>query len=178
MLKTGSKTGRLFFAIVPAREQQLQLVQLAKSIRLASGEKITATDRMHMTLRYIGPVEHSILQCLIDKARQLQASAFTLRLNITDYWKKPRVTWVGTDRLDENLKQLVNALEKMCQACGVVADTSPYIPHITLLRKSIRHAAGLLPKEIVCPVEKFVLIESISIPGGVEYHKVDDWLLS
>ncbi len=178
MLKTGSKTGRLFFAVVLASEQQQQLIQLAKSIRLASGEKITVADRMHLTLRYIGPVEQSILQCLIDEASQLQASAFSLRLNITGYWKKPRVTWVGTDRLDENLEQLVNALEKLCQACGVAAETRTYVPHITILRKSVRHAAGVLHEEIVCPVEKFVLIESISIPGGVEYHQVDDWLLS
>jgi len=173
-----SKTGRLFFAIVPAREQQQELYKLAKSIRVASGEKITAFDMLHMTLRYIGPVDQETRQCLIKEVSQLQTPPFTLRLNITDYWKKPQVTWIGPDSLDENLAQLVNALENRCQACGVAAETRPYIPHITLLRKSVRHPAEMLPTEIICPVKQFALIESVSTSEGVKYHKLDEWLLS
>ena len=178
MLKTGFKTGRLFFAVVPEKRQRQQLFELAKLVRIDSSEKVTAVDMMHMTLRYIGPVDQATQQCLIKQASQLQASPFTLSLNITGYWKKPQVTWTGPDQLDENLAQLVNALENLCQSCGVSAETRPYIPHITLLRKSVRHSAETLPTEIVCPIENFVLIESVSTSDGVKYHIVDDWLLS
>jgi len=177
MFKTGSKTGRLFFAVVPAKEQRQKLFQLAKSFRIDSGEKVTAVDMMHMTLRYIGPVDQATRQCLIKEASQIQVSSFKLGLNITDYWKKPQVTWVGADQLDDNLVQLVNALENLCQECGVTAETRPYVPHITLLRKSTRHTTGSLSKEIICPVEHFVLIESTSTSDGVKYQIVDDWLL-
>jgi len=172
-----TKSPRLFFAIVPDKSQQCELFDLAKNVQLVSTEKITPANMMHMTLRYIGPVSNDIKNCLISKADQLVDSSFTLHLNKTAYWKKPQVTWAGSNEVDSGLLSLVDSIESICQQCGVSAENRAYIPHVTLLKKSIMHSAIQLKEPIEWQVKQFVLVESVSSSSGVVYNIIKDWLL-
>lgn len=171
------KSSRLFFAIVPDRAQQTTLFKLAKKIQSATSEKITPANMLHITLRYIGPVDEAIKNCLIKKADLIEAEEFTVSLSKTGYWKKPQVTWLGPDKPDKYLLKLVEDIENICQQCGIESENRPYIPHLTLLRRSHKHLSCSLDQSIEWRVKKFVLIESVSTNKGVSYNVIKHWLL-
>lgn len=172
------KTGRLFFAIVPPATVQQSLYKFARMIRLDGSEKVTNPDLLHITLRYIGPVEPAIRDCLVQKTDSLRSDSFSVRLNRLGFWKKPQITWCSPDITGRKLQQLVNKLDVVCRDCSIKAENREYHPHITLIRKSLRRERSKLAEELSWLVDHFVLFESVSTRSGVNYNVLKKWRLT
>jgi len=167
---------RLFFALWPDEGVRKSIDNYLASLPSSSG-RVVPRYNWHMTLHFVGNTTFAEKTCLDNQAANIQATQFQLTLDQTGYFKKPKVYWLGCSRPPEALFDLQRNLgEEICR-CEYQPETRPYTPHVTIARK-IQHAPDIKPPgSIVWDVDRFVLIESVSQPGGVRYKVIEEYLL-
>jgi len=168
---------RLFFALKPAEELSLKLLELGCTLKSKSHERVTEPEMLHMTLRYIGHTDEEIKQSLLTDVDSISVPSFDIRLNRTGYWKKPQVIWCAPEITDNILIKLVSQLEEICQKNGINAEKKLFKPHVSLLRKVKSFNAESQVKLPLWRVSDFVLLESISTGNGVQYNELKRWNL-
>jgi 2'-5' RNA ligase len=127
-------------------------------------------------LEFLGGVSEQQRQCAEAVAGQIQGTPFELTLDQLGMFPRAGVVWLGTNTTPEILTQLVEDLRAGLAGCGLTLDPRPYTPHLTLMRKASRKIE--LPEQIqpVCwRVEQFVLVESVTHPGGAVYQVLRSW---
>ena len=108
----------------------------------------------------------------------MQGEAFALQLNQLGHWPRPKVVWLGTTAVPNELVTLQRQLAQALQNCGFEPEKRPFHPHLTLLRK-VQHGIPLTDIEsIAWPVHDFALVRSNTLSTGVEYEVVARWPLS
>jgi 2'-5' RNA ligase len=166
---------RLFFALWPSAEMREVLTPLLK-LKHECGGRPHPPSNLHITLNFLGMVDADTRDCLEQTAGDIVTPPFELTLDRFGYWPRPRVMWLGCDETPEPLGELVKALNKVVEQCGLQPERRPYHPHLTLLRKA-KQAPTVAAPELKWQVNDFVLVESASTPGGVEYRVLRTWPL-
>jgi len=130
-----------------------------------------------MTLHFIGNTTFDEKDCLNSQAKTVKASAFELSIDKTGFFKKPKVFWLGCENPPKVLFDLQSDLGEQISYCEYNPEARPYSPHITVARKITEKPAFRLASNIPWYVDRFVLIESVSEPGGVRYQVLEEYLL-
>jgi len=163
---------RLFYAIGLWR--LLDLSHLRDSLRDVTQLRWVTSDRVHITLRFLGEVEPGALQELAGKLRDVAGKhePFVLRWGRVGSFPRnglPRVLWVGLDELSE--EQVVNISRDL-------GNDQP-TPHVTVAR-----VRGVLPRQVAkqwetvecgwpqVPVNQIELVESKLTPAGPIYRTI------
>ena len=133
---------------------------------------------LHLTLHYIGPVGEEDMACLSDAAQKVEGIPFKLALDRMGYFKRPRVLWLGCEKTPKGYVALLKQLAEKIADCGFVMEERISIPHVTLQRKVSRPEEYVDIKTIEWEVEQFVLVESLTIKGGVSYQVVESYRLN
>ncbi len=170
-----SDTQRLFFALWPDAELREAFVPLSK-LKHECGGRAHPPGNLHITLHFLGGVDAETRDCLEQAAGEVVVPPFELTLDRFGYWPRPRVVWLGSNETPEPLSELVSELSRVVEQCGLQPERRPYHPHLTLLRKAKQAPAERAP-ELQWQVNEFVLAESASTPGGVEYRVLRRWPL-
>lgn len=168
---------RLFFALLPDPALASQLHKFSSSIKTRPEERISKPEMIHMTLRYIGPVDEETMQCLLSNVDNLKVSPFSIELTKLSYWKRAHVICCIPETVSSDLFELNEQLEKICQSCGIVAENRIFKPHVTLLKKSRELANGQFPELPVWQLNQFVLMESVTGKAGNIYNTLKSWAL-
>lgn len=166
---------RLFFALWPSGEMRTALTPLLKLKHECGGRSHPPTN-LHITLNFLGMVDADTRDCLEQAAGEIVIPPFELTLDRFGYWSRPRVVWLGCSEIPEPLSGLVMELNRVVKRCGLEPELRPYQPHLTLLRKAKR-APQAEASEFSWRAKEFVLAESVSTPGGVEYRVLRRWPL-
>ncbi|MDQ1363879.1 MAG: 2,3-cyclic 3-phosphodiesterase [Pseudomonadota bacterium] len=172
------KSRRLFFALWPDESACSEIVRQFKRMPQYNmhGNK-TVPSNLHITLHFIGNVDESMLACLQQAARTVHAPAFELKLDQPGYFSKPQVFWLGCASTPAAMQTLHRQLADALLHCGYQAETRPFSPHVTLMRK-LRDPGDLIPVEpIVWPIRSFALVESIACAEGVIYQPLENYFL-
>jgi len=170
-------TQRLFFALWPDPEFQVQLARTAGALLPEAAGRRVQTENLHGTLVFLGAVDAVQRVCVEAAATALQADAFTLRLDQFGYFRRPQVAWLGCRQTPSGLLKLVAELSSGCAACGFPPERRPFALHLTIVRK-VRRDPGRPPfMALDWPVRKFALVESVSTPEGVRYQPLRFWQL-
>lgn len=170
-----SERQRLFFALWPGGELREALAPLL-TLHKECGGKPHPLANLHITLNFLGMVDSDTRDCMERAADEIVVPPFELTLNRFGYWPRPRVMWLGCNEVPEPLALLVQRLSDAMRGCGLTPEQRPYRPHLTLLRKAKRVPQGE-PPEFHWQAKEFVLAESASTPGGVEYRVLRRWPL-
>ena len=168
-------TQRLFFALWPAEDLQRQWHRQAGTMLAGVPGRRVEAHNLHVTLVFLGSVTHAVRECLEQAVAGIHAAPFTLVLDTAGYWRKPRIVWLGCSELPAALGLLVRALNATATDCGLTPDTRTYSPHLTVARKVRSDPGGLLPAQLIWPVQGFALMESLSRPEGVFYRPLRMW---
>ena len=171
-----NKDLRLFFALWPDERVREQIAACLCSFTAESG-RIVPDYNWHMTLHFIGNTTFHEKSCLHRQARKLRAEPFDLFIDQTGFFRKPNVFWLGCDNPPKALFDLQKDLGKQISHCEYNPENRAYSPHITVARKVTAKPALGLNAKIPWHVDKFVLIESVSEPGGVRYRVLEEYLL-
>lgn len=95
-------------------------------------------EDLHITLKFLGPVEPNKLNDLINKLKGIeQLKEFELTVGTIGTFGnplKPRVLWAGVEKTDE-LVVLHNQVEECAERVGFAKENREYRPHITLAKK-------------------------------------------
>lgn len=131
---------RAFIAIELPDAVRRPLSEIVVQLRKV-GVKATwvQSDRMHLTLRFLGDVQSEQIDTIADALRQPFAlhDAFFLvsdGLGAFPNLRRPSVIWAAIAPLDPDLARVQQLAETAAQSAGLPAETKVYHPHITLAR--------------------------------------------
>ena len=167
------RTQRLFFALWPNDSVRGQLAQAAHRWT----RRPIADASLHMTLVFLGSRTLEERACFSEAVPAVRVDAFQLTLDYLGAWPRRGIRWLGASHIPDALIALVHQLEEVLPPCGYEAEKRHFVPHITLSRKEKNPRPQTGIEGIRWPVEDFVLVESIAVPGGVCYQPVQRWPL-
>jgi len=167
---------RLFTGIEVPRD-----VGLALSLKRGglSGARWIDAENYHITLRFIGDVDHNTASDVMDMLDRLADSeAFTIKLSHLGSFggDKPRALFAGAEA-NQTLTRLQAAQERVLQRAGLPPDGRKFVPHVALARlrgvsalevaQFIAFAGRFTPLQF--QVKRFVLFSSKDSVGGGPY---------
>jgi RNA 2',3'-cyclic 3'-phosphodiesterase len=136
-------------------------------------------ENYHITLRFIGDVDHALAGEVTDALDRLAHSeAFTIRLNHLGSFggDKPRALYAGVEN-NLALQRLQAAQERVLQRLGLDPEGRKFMPHVTLARlrgssaedlaRFMAFAGRFEPLEF--RAARFVLFSSRDSVGGGPY---------
>ncbi len=173
------KTRRVFFALWPSESVRSQLNQAFQNSPYYSHTKGRRYKHhnLHITLHFLGNVTDDQLNCARQQAAAIKAAGFTLRLNHFGRFKRAAVLWLAPASVPEQVTRLYTELGEALAQCDFRIDTRPYQPHITLMRKFHEKVEENEIETIEWQVDRFALIESVPVEGGVEYQPLEFYRL-
>lgn len=172
------KPKRLFFALWPTqKERKLLQQQVNPVLKEQAGRKVPLSN-WHITLAFLGTQTQQQQACAEEVAASISAKGFELELQQLGYWAKPKVAWLAPVVIPSELQQLAADLHSALQVCGYQSQHEEYRPHLSLLRKARgKPEQAMLDKPVLLHCDRFALVESVSLPGGVTYQVINEWLL-
>ena len=93
-------------------------------------------DDLHVTLRFIGEVDHPTYAEIGEALAEVNARPFDLQLRGIGHFPprgSPTALWLGVVPC-EGLLQLKRRVDRQLASLGVVPDTKKYAPHLTIAR--------------------------------------------
>lgn len=174
-----TKDVRLFFALWPDDGVRFRIAENLKRFNLDRGKsRLVTNSNLHLTLHFIGNTSIQEMQCLDRQARQVHAKSFSLSVDCSGYFKKPKVLWLGCQAAPAALYDLQRNLGEKIAQCAYTPETRPYSPHVTVARKVIEAPEPVAIEPLHWEVDRFVLVESIFVSGGVRYEVVESYLFA
>lgn len=175
---------RLFVAVeIPEAPRALLAARLEGTVGLpALPGKVVPPENWHITLRFLGPVDESVLDRVTAELDGLDSpGSIRARLGGLGAFPRPSratVLWVGLDRGAEEIGRLAGRVEDAVEAAGFEPEGRPFHPHLTLSRirpeRDVRALVGGAPAmEVPFDVPAVALMESHTGPGGPRYEVVE-----
>ena len=159
---------RLFLAVnlSPEMKNALTDVQRAMYDRGVRGN-FTPEENLHLTLAFIG--EYPDADTVMDALSGVTFTPFELRLDgvgrFGDLW------WAGL-RESAALTAVVRRVRRALAEGGIPFDRKHFKPHVTLLRKASRDAAGVAIAPVSMTVRAVSLMSSRRGRSGMIYTEV------
>ncbi|MEE4146847.1 MAG: RNA 2',3'-cyclic phosphodiesterase [Halieaceae bacterium] len=173
---------RTFFGLELAADVAMQIADWRdRQFGAGSGRPVPPAN-FHVTLAFVGETAPSALEQLCESVDASVARAALpggqLLLNMTGYWPKPAVHWLGAETVPAPLSQLAQRLRDVATRAGARRDRKPFQPHVTLFR----HCTAAPPAPAGPPAFRvvyghFTLFESKQGRSGVSYHPLHHWEL-
>ncbi len=163
---------KLFFALWPSHRQRETLRDAINPV-LSSVEGQTLDRRnWHVTLVFIGDFPEEDIPALMAAADNIDPGEFRLRFDSLTFWQRPKVACLHTKIIPPELERLVGNLQQALLPFGVEPDERVYRPHITVSRKVRAFPEIRLARPVELQCSDFVLVESVSVRGEIQYHPV------
>ena len=144
-------------------------------------------DQLHLTLRFVGEVDHGIAEDLARALSRIRAASFELRIAGVGRFEQRSggALWASVEP-KAPVAALAAKLERVCQLVGLEPERRAFHPHITLARWKGRRARevadffdrrrGLASAPFA--VTEFILFESRLSRHGAHYEEVASYPLS
>ena len=160
---------RLFFALWPPQNAARALHEWARQASLRTRGRVTRAETIHLTLAFMGEVEASRIESLLNSARATVGEAHSLPIEQARYWKHNRIVWVGPNETPAPLAALAADLKSVLMGNGFELEQRAFAAHVTLIRKAREPRALPDLPALAWPVEEFVLVRSqLSSEGSSE----------
>ena len=164
-------TRRLFFALWPDDTSRRALAAEAERLAPRCGGYPLPAGNMHVTLAFLGSVDASRLEALVDLTRAWPTLNGEWRLDRLGHFSQPRIVWAGSRTPNEALLTLDAELWQALSRHGFTAPQRDFTPHVSLVRQADRFASQLeLPEPIVWRFDHLALVESQLGDGGSRYR--------
>jgi 2'-5' RNA ligase len=164
---------RLFFALWPDESTRQACAGLAKTLS-RSGGKPVLPENLHVTLVFLGAVDAETEAAVTLAASAIAVPKVAITFDRVDYWRKPRILCLTGRAEGGELKNLVTELNAASRTLDIEIDRRPYTPHVTLVRKA-QETKVITFEPIVWRGDSFCLVESHTLPEGVEYRVLKEW---
>ena len=177
LIMQGTKKRRLFFALWPDAHIRSQVAdQVARAIEsgAADGRRVPPAN-YHITLAFLGSVSASSMADIVAAAGRVRFLPFNLDLVRTGYWPNAKVAWLAPENCPPFLQTLVDDLWNRLADLGLQREERPYLPHLTLARRTQGGLGMRLDSPIAWQVSSFVLAESTGGPDGPVYTVLEEF---
>ncbi len=161
---------RLFLALWPDDRQRNILRDALRPLLTSIEGKMVDRHNWHVTLNFIGDFPESKIDNLLVKLAHVEVQPFRLRFDKLSFYPRPKIACLEAITVPDELKQLKQQLESMLLAYDVPAENLEYRPHITAVRSARTFPTIREARALELQWSGFELIESVSMPGGVQYR--------
>jgi 2'-5' RNA ligase len=161
---------RLFLALWPDDRQRNTLRDTFRPLLTSIEGKMVDRRNWHVTLNFIGEYPVDRIAGLLTELEQIEVQRFRLRFDRLSFYPRSRIACLEALTVPEELKQLKQDLESMLLPYGVEPENLEYRPHITAVRSARPFPTVREARALELQWSGFELIESISMPGGVQYR--------
>ncbi|HKH12190.1 MAG TPA: RNA 2',3'-cyclic phosphodiesterase [Rubrobacter sp.] len=175
---------RAFVAVFPPPEIQNALIEAARALP-TDAFRLTAPERVHLTLKFLGEVQPGDLHRLIQALDRMGLhgapfDASTSGFGVFPSARRARVLWAGIGAGTEDFVSLARAVEDLLEPEGYGPEDKPFVPHLTLGRARrpvpFDPSATVLP-ELRFPVREVALVQSRHEPSGLTYSSLAEYRL-
>lgn len=176
---------RLFFAINLPADGRERIVAESQLLRDAAPSVAwVRAPLLHLTLKFLGAQDESMVERLAAAAAGVTGSAQALRLSFARYGafpnlQRPRVVWLGIREGAEGIARVATRLERACRILGIASESRPFKAHLTLgrvkmelstaERTALAHAAVRAFSQESVIVDSIELMRSDLGAGGPRY---------
>jgi RNA 2',3'-cyclic 3'-phosphodiesterase len=173
---------RTFVAVFPPPEVGEALIEAARALP-TNAFRLTAPERVHLTLKFLGDVRPDDLPRLTSALEGMARpgapfDASTSRFGVFPSARRARILWAGIAEGSEGLRSLARAVGAALEPEGFAAEDRPFVPHLTLGRARrpvpFDPSAAPLPG-LRFPVGKIELVESRHEGSGVAYSSLAEY---
>ena len=162
-------TKRLFFALWPDHRQRERLRDVVGSVaKTVEGRAVDRRD-WHVTVAFIGPFPENRVPYLLERAAQIEVEPFRLNFDRLEFWPRPKVASLCAATVPPELQRLVDSLNGVLTDLGLKPEDRNYRPHITVVRNARSFPTERLTQRVTTEWSSFELVESVPVPGGVNY---------
>lgn len=138
---------RAFFGLpVPEAHRVALETYLAACAAAAPEFRWTPASNLHLTVRFIGSVERSVVDQIADRLSSPPPAGFELALAGVGTFKRGRlvrVVWLQVRSGAEAARELAAQVEVECTRAGLAPEARTFQPHLTLARARPREGAAL-----------------------------------
>jgi 2'-5' RNA ligase len=138
---------RAFFGLPVPEPQREELGRfIAACATVAPGFRWTATENLHLTIRFIGNVERSVVETVADALAGTALASFELApsgIGTFGRGRAVRVVWLGLRAGAEAATALAAQVETECGRAGLASEKRPFQAHLTLARARGRDGSSL-----------------------------------
>jgi RNA 2',3'-cyclic 3'-phosphodiesterase len=132
---------RSFVAVELPTDIKAILINLQEILRAGdpTGAKWVDPESIHLTLKFLGNVEPSIIETIIQTLHEATQNIPPFQLEIKGLGafpnlKRPQVIWLGLDGDLDRLQTLQKQVESGLVPLGFPAEGRSFTPHLTLAR--------------------------------------------
>jgi RNA 2',3'-cyclic 3'-phosphodiesterase len=165
---------RLFLALWPPPATRADLERLSLAVGPIDGRSVPARN-WHVTLVFLGSVDHTRRLCIQQAMTSIVASPFELVFDCVQ--RRRGMVWLTARTLPPALLALVQSLNRALAGCGHSAPSPGFRVHVTLARDVTRFRPPPAVAPIRWPASEFCLAMSRPAPGGSEYTVQQCWPL-
>ena len=144
---------RAFFGLPVPDPQREELARfIARCAQLAPDFRWTPSENLHLTIRFVGSVERTVVEAVADGLEGAYAG-FELGLGHTGTFgrgRSARVVWLGLRTGADEAAALAASVDAACRQAGLAGEDRPFRVHLTLARARSR-AGSKLPGLPVAP---------------------------
>jgi RNA 2',3'-cyclic 3'-phosphodiesterase len=162
---------RLFFALWPDDQTRQRCIDLQHILPI---DNPVASNNLHVTLVFLGQINQETKQLLVKQAENITVPDMTIVFDQLAFWKKPQVLCLTGYSPDNCLNALVQVLTEQVKELSISVDERPYQAHVTLARK-VKETVKMDFEPIFWHSRAFCLVQSCSLPTGVEYRVLHTW---
>lgn len=145
---------RAFFGLPLPDEQRASLAAFVAACAEAAPQfRWTPAANLHLTVRFIGSVDRTLVEGIADRVADRAPSGFDLELGDLGTFKRGRlvrVVWLGLRSGLEPLARLAAEVEDECGKAGLPAEKRPFRAHLSLARARARDGE-ILPAVLPTP---------------------------
>jgi len=182
---------RLFIAINFPASLRTNLHEATKPLRdAAPTAKWVDTDRLHLTIKFLGGQPENTVAPLVDALRAVGKRFDPIALELGGLGafpnlRRPRVVWMGV-KGDPKLELLHHDVETSCGVLGFEVEGRPFRPHLTLARAgdpridamALMRAAKTVDFSEEVMIDSLDLMVSEHVEGKPRYRLVGSATLS
>lgn len=136
----------------------------------------------HITLHYLGSISEEQLNLIQHKMKPIieNYSSFSLKLETTAGFPSSHNphSLVILVKLSFLLNSLHEEIKNILNSCGISVSPQTYHPHLTIARikKGMIDVSGKrLPSPLKIPVQKILLLQSLTEENQVSFHTIDSF---
>ena len=179
---------RLFVALKIPENIKEQLLNICYDIIPdASRHRWETTDKIHLTLKFIGEVEENLVQPIsteLDFVKNYRSFDFKIsRFGFFSRDKRPKILWAGL-HTDESIYKLVKELNKRMEFFNIEPERRKFKSHLTLLRIKSKIDENIISNfnnyqfdNLKFKTNKIALVKSELSQTGAQYTEINNYEL-
>jgi 2'-5' RNA ligase len=161
---------RLFFAIWLTDRQRDSLRDVVRPLMSAIEGDFVDRRNWHVTLVFIGQFPETDLPVLKSAVADIRVESFRLRFDRAGFWPRPKIACLEAAIIPDQLQRLVGEIRQAVEPLGIQREEHSYRPHITIAQRAKTFTTQRLARAIELQCSDFTLVETVSVPGGVQYR--------